>query len=126
MDGKSNFELRVGVFVFIGLIIFTYVVFSIGDFYFKSDGRRRSQYFAKLGDCFGSPVLCRRNKCPSGSSIRFFADISGFSFLEIPQNFKRGNFSKKALSKSHSHFVHWRRAGNFGVLEILLKSHESQ
>lgn len=40
MDTKSNFELRVGVFVFIGLIISTYIVFSIGDFYVFKPGYR--------------------------------------------------------------------------------------
>jgi len=40
MDSKSNFELRVGIFVFIGLIVFTYIVFSIGDFYIFKPGYR--------------------------------------------------------------------------------------
>lgn len=33
MDNKSNFEMKVGIFVFISLVVFTYIVFSIGDFY---------------------------------------------------------------------------------------------
>ena len=40
MDGKSNFELKVGVFVFVGLIVFTYIVFSICDFYIFKPGYR--------------------------------------------------------------------------------------
>ena len=40
MDGKSNFELRVGVFVFVGLVVFTYIVFSISDFYVFKPGYR--------------------------------------------------------------------------------------
>lgn len=40
MDGKSNFEMKVGVFVFIGLLVFTYIVFSIGDFYVFKPGYR--------------------------------------------------------------------------------------
>jgi len=40
MDSKSNFELKVGVFVFVGLIVFTYIVFSISDFYIFKPGYR--------------------------------------------------------------------------------------
>jgi len=40
MDAKTNFELKVGIFVFIGLIVFTYIVFSIGDFYVFKPGYR--------------------------------------------------------------------------------------
>lgn len=40
MDPKSKFELKVGIFVFVGLIVFTYIVFSIGDFYVFRPGYR--------------------------------------------------------------------------------------
>ena len=40
MDTKSNFELKVGIFVFIGLLIFSYIVFSISDFYVVKPGYR--------------------------------------------------------------------------------------
>jgi phospholipid/cholesterol/gamma-HCH transport system substrate-binding protein len=40
MDKQSNIELKVGFFVFIGIIIFTYIVFSIGDFYVFKPGYR--------------------------------------------------------------------------------------
>lgn len=40
MDNKSSFEMKVGVFVFIGLVVFTYIVFSIGDFYVFKPGYR--------------------------------------------------------------------------------------
>lgn len=40
MDTKSNFELKVGVFVFIGIIVLTYIVFSISDFYIFKPGYR--------------------------------------------------------------------------------------
>ena len=40
MDNKTNFEMKVGVFVFVGLVVFTYIVFSIGDFYVFKPGYR--------------------------------------------------------------------------------------
>ncbi len=40
MDKKTRFELKVGIFVFLGLIIFAYIVFSIGDFYLFRPGYR--------------------------------------------------------------------------------------
>lgn len=47
MDNKSSFEMKVGIFVFIGLIVFTYIVFSIGDFYVFRPG-----YRIKVKFCF--------------------------------------------------------------------------
>lgn len=33
MERRSSFEMKVGIFVFIGIVIFTIIIFSIGDFY---------------------------------------------------------------------------------------------
>lgn len=35
---RSNFELKVGIFIFIGLLILFMIVFSIGDFYLLNPG----------------------------------------------------------------------------------------
>ena len=33
MENKSNFEVKVGLLVVFAILIFAYIVFSIGDFY---------------------------------------------------------------------------------------------
>ncbi|PIR65259.1 MAG: hypothetical protein COU52_05235, partial [Candidatus Omnitrophica bacterium CG10_big_fil_rev_8_21_14_0_10_43_8] len=40
MDAKFKFEMKVGVFVFVGLAVFAYIVFSISDFYIFKPGYR--------------------------------------------------------------------------------------
>jgi len=42
---KSKVELRVGAFVFFGLLVLVYIIFSIGDFYIFSPGYRIKTVF---------------------------------------------------------------------------------
>ncbi|MBN2097151.1 MAG: MCE family protein [Candidatus Omnitrophica bacterium] len=51
MTGKSNLELKVGIFIFIGILILTLGIFSIGEVYFF-----RSGYNIKVSFSFASGI----------------------------------------------------------------------
>jgi phospholipid/cholesterol/gamma-HCH transport system substrate-binding protein len=51
MAGKLNLELKVGIFVFIGLIILTLAIFSIGEMYFFRPG-----YYIMISFSFASGI----------------------------------------------------------------------
>jgi len=54
---RSNFELKVGLFTFIGLLILFMIVFSIGDFYLLNPGYTLTiQFGTANGIDIGAPV----------------------------------------------------------------------
>jgi len=54
---RSNFELKVGIFAFIGLLILFMIVFSIGDFYLLNPGYTLTVRFTTAsGIDIGAPV----------------------------------------------------------------------
>jgi phospholipid/cholesterol/gamma-HCH transport system substrate-binding protein len=73
MDKQSNIELRVGIFVFIGLIIFTYIVFSIGDFYVFKPGYRIKARFGFIdGIQASAPIRYAGVEAGKVENIRIF------------------------------------------------------
>ena len=73
MDNKSNFEMKVGVFVFIGLVVFTYIVFSIGDFYVFRPGYRIKVKFGFVdGIQASAPIRYAGVSVGKLEGIRFF------------------------------------------------------
>ncbi|MBN1793484.1 MAG: MCE family protein [Candidatus Omnitrophica bacterium] len=57
MDGRTNFELKVGIFVFIGLVILSALIFSIGEFYVFRRGINYNIIFSFAnGIELGAPV----------------------------------------------------------------------
>ena len=73
MDTKSSFELKVGIFVFIGLIVFSYIVFSIGDFYVFKPGYRIKVKFGFVdGIQPASPIRYAGVEVGKLENIRFY------------------------------------------------------
>ena len=73
METKSSFELKVGVFVFIGLIVFTYIVFSIGDFYVFKPGYRIKVKFGFVdGVQVSAPIRYAGVEVGKLENIRFY------------------------------------------------------
>lgn len=73
METKSSFELKVGVFVFIGLIVFTYIVFSIGDFYVFKPGYRIKVKFGFVdGVQASAPIRYAGVEVGKIENIRFY------------------------------------------------------
>ncbi|HDP16489.1 MAG TPA: MCE family protein [Candidatus Omnitrophica bacterium] len=57
MFTRSNFELKVGIFIFIGIVILSVIVFSIGNFYSVKRGYKISVVFTFVnGISVGAPV----------------------------------------------------------------------
>ncbi len=57
MERKSNFEMKVGIFVFTGIVLLTIIVFSIGDFYTIKKGYTINVLFNFVnGIDIGAPV----------------------------------------------------------------------
>ncbi len=75
MLDKSKFEFRVGVFVFFGLLVLVYIVFSIGDFYvFRPGCRIKTVFNFADGIEKGSPVRYAGVEVGRVEDIKIFYD----------------------------------------------------
>lgn len=73
MDNKTGFEMKVGIFVFVGLIVFSYIVFSIGDFYlFKPGYRIKARFGFVDGIQASAPIRYAGVEVGKLENIKFF------------------------------------------------------
>ena len=75
MATKENFELKVGIFVFIGIVILAIIIFSIGDIYFFKPGYHMKAVFGYVNGLeMGAPVRVAGVSVGEIKDVRVYRD----------------------------------------------------